>query len=164
MSCRRLVQSESLVRAITLFRVVPQLLLPVVAVIALSKASSPLPLTSASTIPVSELLRHCHLQILKLSALAFESFLRGHNRSPPHRKIPSPIHSTTMSPSYLLSSSPIMAPKKVKRRRRPLLYSFWTRFDALSNEINEKEGKESKWFSYRPLPPAHPFIQPPIFL
>ena len=68
-----------------------------------------------------------------------------------------------MSPSYLLSSSPIMAPKKVKRRRRPPLYLFWTRFDALSNKIIEEEGKESKWFSYRPLPPAHPLPKPPIF-
>ena len=52
------------------------------AVVALSKASSPSPPTSASTIPVSELLRHFHFQVLKLGALTLESFLRDPYQEP----------------------------------------------------------------------------------
>jgi len=64
--------------------------------------------------------------LLKLGALTLEDFLRDPYQNLRHRKISSPTHSTTMCPSYRLSS-PIKVQRVVNSRRRLPRYSFWTR-------------------------------------
>ena len=134
------------------------------AIVASSKASSPSPASAQS--PSPSYFEIVTSNLLKLGALTLEDFLHDPYQEPAPREnfLSNPLyHDVPLLPPLVV---PDQGPEKGKATQTPapifildqICSQTFGSIDALHYEIIEEEGKESKWLSYRPLPPAHPLL------